>query len=41
MPTDIDDEFVAGCRAFVKRLRSRWSDYDNLVTKNVYLYQPG
>jgi len=26
---------VAGCRAFVSRLRSRWCDYDNLVTKNV------
>ena len=35
MPIDIDDDFVAGCRAFVSRLRSRWADYDNLVTKNV------
>ena len=35
VPVDIDDEFVAGCREFVKRLRSRWADYDNLVTKNV------
>jgi NADH-quinone oxidoreductase subunit D len=35
VPTDIDDEFVAGCRAFVSRLRSRWKDYDDLVTKNV------
>jgi len=35
VPMDIDDDFVAGCRAFAKRLRSRWSDYDNLVTKNV------
>jgi NADH-quinone oxidoreductase subunit D len=35
VPADIDDEFIAGCREFVKRLRSRWDDYDNLVTKNV------
>ncbi len=35
VPVDIDAEFVAGCRAFVQRLRSRWDDYDNLVTKNV------
>jgi NADH-quinone oxidoreductase subunit D len=35
VPSDIDDEFIAGCRAFVKRLRSRWKDYDDLVTKNV------
>jgi NADH-quinone oxidoreductase subunit D len=34
-PVDIDDDFVAGCRAFVSRLRSRWDDYHNLVTKNV------
>lgn len=34
-PVDIDDDFVAGCRAFVSRLRSRWDDYNNLVTKNV------
>jgi NADH-quinone oxidoreductase subunit D len=34
-PVDIDDDFLAGCRAFVKRLRSRFKDYDNLVTKNV------
>ncbi|OPX19878.1 MAG: NADH dehydrogenase [Desulfobacca sp. 4484_104] len=32
---DIDDEFIAGCRAFITRLRSRWQDYDDLVTKNV------
>ncbi len=32
---DIDAEFVSMTRAFVKRLRSRWSDYHNLVTKNV------
>jgi NADH-quinone oxidoreductase subunit D len=35
VPQDIDAEFITGCRAFVKRLRSRWVDYDNLVTKNV------
>jgi NADH-quinone oxidoreductase subunit D len=35
VPTDIDAGFVAGCRAFVTRLRSRWDDYNNLVTKNV------
>jgi NADH-quinone oxidoreductase subunit D len=35
VPADIDDTFIAGCREFVKRLRSRWDDYDNLVTKNV------
>jgi NADH-quinone oxidoreductase subunit D len=35
VPADIDDDFIAGCREFVKRLRSRWDDYDNLVTKNV------
>lgn len=35
VPSDIDEEFIAGCRAFIKRLRSRWQDYNNLVTKNV------
>jgi len=35
VPEDIDADFVAGCRAFVSRLRSRWDDYHNLVTKNV------
>jgi len=35
VPVDLDDEFIAGCREFVKRLRSRWDDYHNLVTKNV------
>ncbi len=35
VPADIDDEFIAGCREFVKRLQSRWDDYHNLVTKNV------
>lgn len=32
---DVDTQFVDTTRAFVKRLRSRWSDYNNLVTKNV------
>lgn len=32
---DIDDEFIRMARAFIKRLRSRWPDYHNLVTKNV------
>lgn len=32
---DLDDEFIAGSRAFIKRLRGRFKDYDNLVTKNV------
>ena len=32
---DLDDEFIAGSRAFIKRLRKRFKDYDNLVTKNV------
>ncbi|MDI6853352.1 MAG: NADH-quinone oxidoreductase subunit D [Deltaproteobacteria bacterium] len=35
VPQDIDQEFIDGCRAFVKRLRGRWKDYDNLVTKNI------
>ena len=32
---DIDDNFIEGALSFVKRLRSRWTDYHNLVTKNV------
>ena len=35
VPLDIDDEFIAGARVFIKRLRSRYKDYNNLVTKNV------
>jgi NADH-quinone oxidoreductase subunit D len=35
VPVDLDDEFITGVRAFIKRLRARWMDYDNLVTKNV------
>jgi NADH-quinone oxidoreductase subunit D len=32
---DVDDEFITATHQFVERLRSRWKDYDNLVTKNV------
>jgi len=32
---DVDDEFIAATRGFIQRLRSRWEDYHNLVTKNV------
>ncbi len=32
---DVDEVFIEQTRAFVKRLRSRWPDYHNLVTKNV------
>ncbi len=32
---DIDDEFIGATRQFIQRLRSRWDDYRNLVTKNV------
>jgi len=32
---DVDDEFIDGCRAFIKRLRSRFHMYETLVTKNV------
>ncbi len=35
VPKDIDREFIDGCFAFIDRFRSRWKDYDNLVTKNV------
>ncbi len=35
VPKDIDDEFMAGCRAFITRLRGRFKDYDDLVTKNI------
>jgi len=34
---DIDDEFIAGARAFVQRLRERLPMYDKLVTKNIIL----
>lgn len=32
---DIDDEFIAMTKRFIARLRSRWDDYHNLVTKNI------
>ncbi|MFH1146543.1 MAG: NADH-quinone oxidoreductase subunit D [Pseudomonadota bacterium] len=32
---DIADDFIAGTRAFIKRLRSRLPMYETLVTKNV------
>ncbi|MFZ0051605.1 MAG: NADH-quinone oxidoreductase subunit D, partial [Desulfobaccales bacterium] len=32
---DLDEEFVSGARAFIQRLRSRFRDYESLVTKNV------
>jgi NADH-quinone oxidoreductase subunit D len=32
---DVDENFVEKTRAFIKRLRGRWSDYHNLVTKNI------
>ena len=35
VPVDLDAEWITGCLAFIQRLRSRWADYDNLVTKNV------
>lgn len=35
VPVDIDDHFITGCRKFIERLRSRWDDYHDLVTKNV------
>jgi NADH-quinone oxidoreductase subunit D len=35
VPVDLDDEFIAGTRAFIQRLRRRWKDYDDLVTKNI------
>lgn len=34
---DIDDDFISGCRAFIKRLRTRMPMYHNLVTKNIIL----
>jgi NADH-quinone oxidoreductase subunit D len=35
VPQDIDEEFITGTRAFIKRLRTRFKDYDDLVTKNI------
>ncbi|MFN2368343.1 MAG: NADH-quinone oxidoreductase subunit D [Desulfurivibrionaceae bacterium] len=34
---DVDDAFLTGTRAFIKRLRKRLPDYHNLVTKNIIL----
>ncbi len=34
---DVDDDFLTGTRAFIKRLRKRLPDYHNLVTKNIIL----
>ncbi|MBW2621955.1 MAG: NADH-quinone oxidoreductase subunit D [Deltaproteobacteria bacterium] len=32
---DIDDEFIAGCREFIIRMRKRLKTYDRLVTGNI------
>jgi NADH-quinone oxidoreductase subunit D len=32
---NVDDEFITATQQFIERLRSRWDDYHNLVTKNV------
>lgn len=32
---DIDDAFIAGTKAFIKRMRSRFSLYENLITGNI------
>ncbi len=32
---DVDDNFIAGTRAFIARMRSRFSLYDKLITNNV------
>jgi NADH-quinone oxidoreductase subunit D len=34
---DVDDAFVSGTRAFIKRMRKRLPDYHNLVTKNIIM----
>ncbi|MBU0674075.1 MAG: NADH-quinone oxidoreductase subunit D [Proteobacteria bacterium] len=34
---DVDDDFITGSRAFIKRLRSRMPDYHNLVTNNIIM----
>ncbi len=36
---DVEDEFLTGCLAFIKRLRSRMPMYHKLVTGNVILRQ--
>lgn len=32
---DITDEFIETCRVFIKRMRSRWQVYEDLVTGNI------
>jgi NADH-quinone oxidoreductase subunit D len=32
---DVDDHFIAGTKAFIERMKSRFSMYENLVTNNV------
>ncbi|MGA2938635.1 MAG: NADH-quinone oxidoreductase subunit D [Syntrophobacteraceae bacterium] len=32
---DIDSKFIDMTRAFLKRMETRWADYDDLVTKNI------
>jgi NADH-quinone oxidoreductase subunit D len=32
---DIDSKFIDMTRAFLKRMESRWADYENLVSKNI------
>ena len=34
---DIDDDFITGSRAFIKRLRKRLPEYHDLVTNNIIL----
>lgn len=34
---DVDDDFLTGTTAFIKRLRKRMPDYHNLVTNNIIL----
>ncbi len=37
---DIDDDFLDGTTAFIKRLRKRMPDYHNLVTNNIIMIKP-
>jgi NADH-quinone oxidoreductase subunit D len=32
---DVDSKFIDMTRAFLKRMETRWADYDDLVTKNI------
>jgi len=32
---DVDSKFVDMTRAFLRRMETRWADYDDLVTKNI------